>query len=148
RTTNKLIVKSSGALPGNVCVRAFREYPNYCTHRRCSHSEERGVMTLKNCVSSIATYGLVLLCLASASSPAFAAATCTLNTANRTVTICTPSNGATVNTTFHVNAGSTDTTAPVTYMQVYVNGVAKLTQNRNFIDADLTLPAGSNQRFT
>ena len=105
-------------------------------------------MTLKNCVSLIATYGLVLLCLASASSPAFAAATCQLNTANRTVTICTPSNGATVNTTFHVNAGSTDTTAPVTYMQVYVNGMAKLTQNRNFIDADLTLPAGSNQRFT
>jgi dienelactone hydrolase len=105
-------------------------------------------MTLKNCVSLIATYGLILLCLASASSPAFAAATCTLNTANRTVTICTPSNGATVNTTFHVNAGSTDTTAPVTYMQVYVNGVVKLTQNRNFIDADLTLPAGSNQRFT
>jgi hypothetical protein len=92
--------------------------------------------------------GLLLLVWALSSAHLFAAATCTLSTTNRTVTICSPANGATVNTTFHVNAGSTDTTAPVNYMQVYVNGAPKLTQNRNFIDADLTLAPGNNQRFT
>lgn len=80
-------------------------------------------------------------------SPAVAQATCTLSTTNRTVTICTPANGATVGTTFHVNAGTTDT-ATVQYMQVYVNSKLYATQYRKFLDANITVPAGTHENLT
>jgi hypothetical protein len=78
---------------------------------------------------------------------AAAQATCTLSTTNRTVTICTPANGATVSTTFHVNAGTTDT-ATVQYMQVYVNSKLYATQYRKFLDANITVPAGTHENLT
>jgi hypothetical protein len=81
------------------------------------------------------------------SSLASAQATCTLSTTNRTVTICTPASNATVGTTFHVNAGTTSS-LPVAYMQVYVNYVLYATQKRNFLDATITVPAGTHQHFT
>ncbi len=69
----------------------------------------------------------------------FAGASCTLNPANRTVTLCTPANNATVSTTFHINAGVTDSIA-IQYVQVYVNSVLYVTQMRNFVDANITVP--------
>ena len=73
--------------------------------------------------------------------------TCTLGTVNQSVTICTPSNGATVGTTFHVNAGTTDKSA-VQYMQIYLAGKLVLTQRYNYMDASITVPAGNSQRLT
>ena len=45
---------------------------------------------------------------------------CTLSTANRTVTICSPTNGSSVASPVHVVAGSTDSQSVVA-MQVYVD---------------------------
>ncbi len=69
----------------------------------------------------------------------FAGASCSLNPANRTITLCTPANNATVSTTFHINAGVTDSIA-IQYMQVYVNHVLYVTQKQNFVDANITVP--------
>ncbi len=81
-----------------------------------------------------------------AATAAFSQAQCSLNPANRTVTICTPANGSTVPTTFHVNAGVTDT-VPVDYMQVYVNDQLYLTQFHNYIDGMITVPVGQGERL-
>lgn len=89
----------------------------------------------------VATLGIVL-----AATAAFAQPDCQLNPANRTVTICEPGNGDTVAATFHVNGGVTDT-FPITYMQVYVNDQLYLTQFQNFIDGDITVPTGQNERL-
>ena len=75
-----------------------------------------------------------------------ATAQCTLSHTNQTVTICTPSNGATVQTTFHVNAGATDS-SKVSTIQLYVNTKLILTQSGSVLDANVTLPAGNNTRF-
>ncbi|MEO8726321.1 MAG: hypothetical protein ABI383_09360, partial [Acidobacteriaceae bacterium] len=77
----------------------------------------------------------------------FAGASCQLNPVNRTVTICTPQNNSTVATTFHVNAGVTDS-IQIQYMQVYVNHVLYATQHRNFIDATITVPVAQNALLT
>ncbi|MEO8727153.1 MAG: Ig-like domain-containing protein [Acidobacteriaceae bacterium] len=74
---------------------------------------------------------------------AWAGPSCQLNPANRTLTICAPANHSTVQTTFHVNAGVTDS-IQIQYMQVYVNNRLYVTQNRNFIDADITVAATQN----
>ena len=95
-------------------------------------------------LSSVLAICVFVLCLSSLAS---AQATCTLSTTNRTVTICTPASNATVGTTFHVNAGTTSS-LPVAYMQVYVNYVLYATQKRNFLDATITVPAGTHQHFT
>lgn len=72
--------------------------------------------------------------------------TCTLSTTNQTVTICTPANGATVSTTFHVNAGATDSNT-VSWIGLWVNTQPIVTQNGSVLDANVTLAAGNNQRF-
>jgi hypothetical protein len=95
-------------------------------------------------LSSVLGICVFVLCLSSLSS---AQATCTLSTTNRTVTICTPASNSTVGTTFHVNAGTTSS-LPIAYMQVYVNYVLYATQKRNFLDATITVPAGTHQHFT
>lgn len=91
---------------------------------------------------------LLALCVLTLSIAALAAprAECTLSTQNRTVTICTPANGATVSTTFHVNAGATDSST-VKYMQVYVENKLYGTQYTNVFDAMITVPAGSHQNL-
>src|SRR5581483_4073656 len=71
-------------------------------------------------------------------------ATCTLSTTNQTVTICTPSNGATVSTNLHVNAGTTDTST-IQYIELYVANKRYAVQHTNYLDATVTVPAGSNQ---
>ncbi len=77
---------------------------------------------------------------------AFGQATCTQSSTNRTVTICTPANGATVGTTFHVNAGTTDS-ATIQYIELYVENVRYVIQHTNYLDATVTVPAGTNQKL-
>ncbi|HEY3929687.1 MAG TPA: Ig-like domain-containing protein [Candidatus Koribacter sp.] len=78
---------------------------------------------------------------------ASAQATCRLSATNRTVTICTPSTGTTVSTTFHVNAGTTDSSS-IQYIELYVANVRYVIQHTNYLDATVTVPAGSNQNLT
>ncbi len=95
-------------------------------------------------VSSALAICSLFVCLSARS--VAATAQCTLSHTNQTVTICTPSNGATVQTTFHVNAGATDSTK-VSNMQLYVNTKLMLTQTGSVLDANVTLAAGNNTRF-
>lgn len=92
------------------------------------------------------TFGLslVLVCFHVFS---FAQATCTLSKTNRTITICTPANGATVGTTFHVNAGTTDTYG-IEYIEVYVANKLYGIQHHNYLDATITVPGGTHQNLT
>jgi len=69
---------------------------------------------------------------------------CTLNTANPSVTICTPANGATVDSPVHIVAGTTDSNK-VTTMKIYIDGVAKFTTNADQLDTMLALAAGSRR---
>ncbi len=69
---------------------------------------------------------------------------CTLNTVSPSVTICGPSNGATVTSPLTVTAGSTDTNS-VSYIQLYVDGSAKVTQQGGSLNATATLTAGSHR---
>ncbi len=69
---------------------------------------------------------------------------CTLNTASPSVTICTPANNATVTSPLTVSAGTTDTN-PVSTIQLYVDGSAKVTQNGGTLNGSVTLTAGSHK---
>ncbi len=95
-------------------------------------------------VSSALAICALFVCLSARSLAA--TAQCTLSHTNQTVTICTPSNGATVPTTFHVNAGTTDTSS-IQYIQLWINSQLFLTQKSSVFDATVTLPAGNNTRF-
>lgn len=81
------------------------------------------------------------------SGSAAAQAICKLSTTNRTVTICTPANGATVGTTFHVNAGTTDSYG-IQYIEVYVQYKLYAIQHTNYLDATITVPAGNHLNLT
>lgn len=87
--------------------------------------------------SSVLALCLFTLCLTVQS---LAQATCKLSSTNRTVTICTPANGATVGTTFHVNAGTTDSLG-IQYIEAYVANVRYVIQHQNFLDATITVPS-------
>src|ERR1700689_4933598 len=77
---------------------------------------------------------------------AAAQATCDLNNGNRTITICSPANNATVGATFHVNAGTTDTDT-IQYIEVYVSNKLYATQHHNYLDATITVPTGTHQNL-
>src|ERR1700749_4334767 len=89
----------------------------------------------------------VLAYLLFSAPPMIAQASCTLSSTNQTVTICTPANGATVGTTFHVNAGTTDTLG-IQYIEVYVAYKRYALQHQNYLDADITVPAGTHLNMT
>jgi phospholipase C len=72
---------------------------------------------------------------------AYGAAPCTLNQQNPSVTVCTPTPNALVQSMVHVVAGSTDSN-PVTSMQVYVDGTLKQTVKATTLDTFVTLAAG------
>lgn len=74
----------------------------------------------------------------------FAAPTCTLNSQNETVTICTPANGATVSSPVRVSAGSTDTN-PVDLMQIYLDGQKAYEVASNQVDTNLAMAVGSHR---
>src|SRR6185503_18361443 len=60
----------------------------------------------------------LLVVLATTFAPSAALAQCALNSADPSVTVCTPANGATVSSPVHLVAGTTSS-APVVAMQIY-----------------------------
>lgn len=71
-------------------------------------------------------------------------ATCVPNTANPSVTICTPRSGQTVTSPVHIVAETTDSN-PVKLMQVYVDGVKKYEVGSSSLNALLAMTSGSHR---
>ena len=72
------------------------------------------------------------------------AVTCTPNGGDRTVTVCTPTNGATVTSPFEVSAAATDSAA-VSAMQIYLDGVKVFQVNANSFDTSVTASTGTHR---
>jgi len=71
-------------------------------------------------------------------------AMCTLNPSSPSVTICTPANGTTVSTPVHIVAGTTDTN-PVSFIQVFVDGVKTYDAKVTSVDTFLAMPLGARR---
>jgi hypothetical protein len=71
-------------------------------------------------------------------------ALCALNTANRSVTICSPASGSTVASPVRIIAGTTDVT-PVKLTQVYLDGKKIFETGLSAINVGLPIPAGSHR---
>jgi hypothetical protein len=84
---------------------------------------------------------LSFLLLASA---AAAAAPCVLSPTSPSVTICSPLNGATVNSPVTLTAGTTDNSNPVTAMIAYVDNVIAYKVSTNQLSTSLSLTAGTH----
>ncbi len=99
--------------------------------------------------SSFGLRSLLLLVFTSCcvAAQAWGQATCTLSKTNQTITICSPANGATVGTTIHVNAGTTDTLS-IQYIELYFQNERYVIQHQNFLDASITVPAGTHENLT
>lgn len=69
--------------------------------------------------------------------------TCALNTADRTVTICSPSPGAQVNSPVRITAGTTSS-KPVAAMKIYVDHVEKYHTNAASVDTSLAMVNGTH----
>jgi phospholipase C len=81
-------------------------------------------------------------------SRAHAQASCTLNSASPSVTICTPANNATgLTSPVHVNAGTTDTGRTIKYIQVFLDGVSvpPATTGQTWIDRQIDMTAGTHR---
>src|SRR5437660_5439765 len=107
-------------------------------------------MSLRNIYSLANTSKFILVLAAAAmfAPRANAQATCTLNTASPSVTICTPANNATgLTSPVHVNAGATDTGHTIKLIQVFVNGTAvpPSTSNQSWIDRQVAMPTGTDR---
>jgi len=64
---------------------------------------------------------------------------------DRTVNICTPTNGTSVASPVHLQAALSDT-GIITSVQIYVDGVLKTSFGTvNSVDTSLTIPAGSHR---
>src|SRR5947209_8302548 len=82
-----------------------------------------------------------VICIAVASSPAFAAAPCPLSQVSPSVTVCTPAANALVQSQVDVVAGSTDSNT-VTTMQVYVDNKLVYQVKTSTVDTFVSLPVG------
>lgn len=71
-------------------------------------------------------------------------APCTLNSASPSVTICTPSNNATVTSPVQVTAGATDSNT-VSFVQAFLDGKAVVTQNGNKLNASIAMAQGMHR---
>jgi hypothetical protein len=69
-------------------------------------------------------------------------APCTLSTIDKTVTICKPTNGASVTSPVNVVAGTTDKASTVTAMRIYVDSQSVFLTNAASLNTNLTLSAG------
>jgi len=69
---------------------------------------------------------------------------CTLNTANPSVTICSPAANSTVSSPVHIVAGSTNS-AGVTSMKIYLDGLAKYSIASNKTDTSLAMANGTHR---
>jgi nitrogen fixation protein FixH len=70
---------------------------------------------------------------------------CTASTISPSVTICTPANNSTVASPVAVKALTTDTAHPVSYVQAYVDGVAKVTQTGGTLNASIAMTSGAHR---
>ena len=73
-----------------------------------------------------------------------AAAQCTPNPTNQTVTICSPASGATVSSPVNVVAVTTDTNS-VNLVQIYVDGVKAFDSHSNQVNTNVTLADGTHR---
>ncbi|HEU5400350.1 MAG TPA: alkaline phosphatase family protein [Terriglobales bacterium] len=72
-------------------------------------------------------------------------AQCTLNTASPSVTICSPTNGATVSSPVNIVAGTTDKTSTVKYLQIYIDGSKKYQVSAGQLNTSLAMSTGSHR---
>jgi phospholipase C len=86
---------------------------------------------------------LAILLAAVLVAPAFSQ--CTLNTASPSVTICTPANGATVDSPVHVVAGTTDNEFNVSVLQIYVDGTKVYQLLAPTLDTNVTMATGTHR---
>src|SRR6266481_1299307 len=96
----------------------------------------RLVMTLGLCAALLAV-------VCSASGNAYAAAPCPLSQTSPSVTVCTPTPNALVQSQVHVVAGTTDT-LPVTTIQVYVDNKLTFSVKASTLDTFVNLAAGNH----
>src|SRR5438067_1151882 len=87
------------------------------------------------------SFGVVCITLASGS--AFAATPCALSQVNPSVTVCTPSPNALVQSQVNVIAGSTDSNA-VTAMQIYIDNKLVYKVNASSVNTFVSLPVGNH----
>jgi hypothetical protein len=77
--------------------------------------------------------------------PLFSVAQCSPSGVAGSVNICTPTNGATVNSPVSVSAAATAPSGTtVTAMKVYIDSVTKATSTGNTVNASLSLTSGSH----
>ncbi|MGE5111254.1 MAG: alkaline phosphatase family protein [Acidobacteriaceae bacterium] len=76
---------------------------------------------------------------------AVAAAQCTLNSTSPSVTICSPSNGATVSSPVNIVAGTTDTSSTVRYLQIYIDGTKQYQVSAGTLNTSLPMSDGSHR---
>lgn len=93
-------------------------------------------------LSSLRIFSLLLLSLVVVAAPRGYA--CTLSTTNPSVTICSPSNNATVSSPVNVVAGTTDTNS-VKYMQIYVDGTKVYQVYANQLNTSLSMSSGTHR---
>ena len=72
-------------------------------------------------------------------------AQCTLNTTSPSVTICTPTNGATVSSPVNIVAGTTDKSSTVKYLQIYIDGAKQYQVSAGQLNTSLAMSAGSHR---
>ena len=72
-------------------------------------------------------------------------AQCTLNPASPSVTICTPTNGATVTSPVNIVAGTTDNSSTVKYLQIYIDGIKQYQVSAAQLNTSLAMPTGSHR---
>src|SRR5437899_8485329 len=92
-------------------------------------------------------YLLIIAAVFVSTPRAHAQATCTLNPASPSVTICTPANNATgLTSPVHVNAGTTDTGHTIKLMQIFIDGVGVThVSNQPWIDTNVPMAAGTHR---
>src|SRR3954453_10887115 len=104
-------------------------------------------LVLRALHSHLKFFTLAALIAAAVIMPSFAAAQCTLNTANPSVTICTPTNGSTVSSPVHVVAGTTDSNT-ISYLQIYLDGVKAYEVKAKSLDTNITISTAGTHRLT
>ena len=70
---------------------------------------------------------------------------CTLSSTSPSVTICSPSDGATVSSPVNIVAGTTDTSSTVNYLQIYVDGAKQYQVSANQLNTSLSMSTGTHR---
>jgi phospholipase C len=95
---------------------------------------------------SVSRLSFLVLSLVAFTFAVDAHAQCTLNTANPSVTICTPANNATVTSPVNVVAGTTDS-SKVTAMKIYLDGVAVFSTSSNQLNTTISISTSGTHRI-